>query len=135
MGIEAESKYVEQQMAEIERQEKIEKAHQALEYTPMTEEERTEFVERLHEMEAESPVYMAPTKKEALGANATKSMFVSSIYNWLIATMKKVGNGDYTDMFKVEGSSIICNLPDNYFSRYSIPAGTKIEMKFIAKKG
>ena len=124
MGIEVSSQHIEAQMAEIDRQEKISRAEAALKSgVNMSKEEREEFMETLEELE------------EALGVNATKNMFVNSIYNWLIATLKKVGNGDYTDMFKIEGSSIICNVPTNYFSRYSIPEGTKIEMKFINKKG
>ena len=136
MGIEVSSQHIEAQMAEIDRQEKISRAEAALKSgVNMSEEEREEFMETLEELEKQEPLYVMPTKKEALGVNATKNMFVNSIYNWLIATLKKVGNGDYTDMFKIEGSSIICNVPTNYFSRYSIPEGTKIEMKFINKKG
>lgn len=128
MGIEADNKYVEEQMAEIVRLENLEHARKAFEANEISAEELTN-------LENEEPLYSSPSKRETLGVNTTKNMFINSIYNWLIATLKKVGNGDYVDTFKIDGSSIICNLPDNYFARYSIPAGTKIEMKFITKKG
>jgi hypothetical protein len=48
--------------------------------------------------------------------------------------LKDMGNEQYSDCFKIEGSSIICNLPPNYFNLYDIPENTKIEMKFITKK-
>ena len=70
-----------------------------------------------------------------LSATATKTEFVKSIYNWLMRTLEENGNGEYISCFTLEGSSIMCNLPDNYFQNYSIPHNTKIEMKFISKKG
>lgn len=73
-------------------------------------------------------------KKEKLTAQATKNEFVKSIHKWLMNTLSAHGNEQYQDCFKIEGSSIICTLPENYFYDFEIPAGTKIEMKFIAKK-
>ena len=70
-----------------------------------------------------------------LSAQATKMEFINSIHNWLMRTLRERGNEQYCDCFKVEGGSIMCNLPSNFFDRYDIPAGTRIEMKFIAKKG
>lgn len=71
---------------------------------------------------------------DTLNAREAKSKFVQSIYNWLIHTLIKNGNEQFTDCFQIEGSSIICSLPDNYFNNAIIPTGTKIEMKFISKK-
>lgn len=73
--------------------------------------------------------------KETLSSTATKNQFIDSIYNWLMRTLDEKGNGQYKECFQKEGSSIICSLPDNYFNSYTIPHGTKIEMKFISKKG
>jgi len=73
-------------------------------------------------------------EKKELSIQATKTEFVKSIYNWLIDTLKQRGHEDCINCFTIEGSSIMCSLPDNYFLSYSIPANTKIEMKFIAKK-
>lgn len=72
--------------------------------------------------------------KKELSANATKAEFVKSIHNWLMNTLKQNGKEEYSDCFTIEGSSIMCRLPDNYFDLFSIPADTKIEMKFISKK-
>lgn len=73
------------------------------------------------------------TKKE-LSSVGAKNEFVKSIHHWLMETLKRNGKEEYSDCFTIEGSSIICKLPDNYFDLYSIPADTKIEMKFISKK-
>lgn len=73
-------------------------------------------------------------KQKELSAQAAKTEFVNSIYNWLQRTLKEMGNEQYSDCFTVEGSSIMCKLPTNYFNSYTIPEGTKIEMKFISKK-
>lgn len=73
--------------------------------------------------------------KKTLSVNATKAEFVKSIHNWLMNTLEKNNKADYKDCFTIEGSSIICQLPQDYFNLYSIPANTKIEMKFISKKG
>lgn len=72
--------------------------------------------------------------KELLSAQATKNEFVKSIHNWLMNTLKQNGKEEYKDCFTIEGSSIICQLPQNYFDKYDIPSNIKIEMKFIAKK-
>lgn len=125
MGIEVEEKNVESQMAEVTRQEELAKAR-------FLQENGVE-VEDFEELEAAEPVYKPAANKEKISATAAKAKFVESIYSWLIATLKKVGNGDYKDMFTIEGSSIMCNLPSNYFSRYEIPEGMRIEMKFIKK--
>ena len=73
-------------------------------------------------------------KKKELSAQAAKIEFVNSIYTWLQRTLIERGNEQYCDCFKVEGSSIICNFPDNYFDLYTIPTNMKIEMKFVVKK-
>lgn len=70
-----------------------------------------------------------------LTATQTKTEFIKSIYNWLMRTLEEHGNEEYKDCFQIEGSSIMCSLPDNYFNIYNIPHNTKIEMKFISKKG
>ena len=72
--------------------------------------------------------------KEVLTATKTKSEFIQSIYNWLMLTLEKNGKEEYKNCFTIEGSSIMCNLPTNYFNMVDIPANTKIEMKFISKK-
>lgn len=73
-------------------------------------------------------------EKEKLNATATKTEFIKSIHNWLMITLRKNGKEEYSDCFTIEGSSIICCLPPNYFNLYDIPANTKIEMKFVTKK-
>lgn len=72
--------------------------------------------------------------KKELSAQAAKTEFVKSIHNWLMNTLKQNGKEEYSDCFTIEGSSIMCNLPDNYFNLYTIPTNMKIEMKFIVKK-
>ena len=72
--------------------------------------------------------------KEKLNAQTTKNEFVKSIHHWLMETLKQRDKEQYRDCFKIEGTSIMCYLPEDYFNLYSIPAGTKIEMKFISKK-
>ena len=72
--------------------------------------------------------------KEILSTQAAKNEFVKSIHNWLMNTLRQNGKEEYNNCFTIEGSSIMCSLPSNYFDRYDIPAGIKIEMKFIAKK-
>ena len=72
--------------------------------------------------------------KEVLNANKTKAEFVKSIHNWLMRTLEQNNKAEYKNCFTIEGSSIMCNLPTNYFNTVDIPANTKIEMKFISKK-
>ena len=72
--------------------------------------------------------------KKELSTNAAKAEFVKSIHHWLMKTLEQNGKTEYKNCFTIEGSSIMCQLPQNYFNLYSIPANTKIEMKFISKK-
>lgn len=72
--------------------------------------------------------------KKELSSIAAKAEFVKSIHHWLMETLKRNGKEEYSDCFTIEGSSIMCKLPDDYFDLFSIPSGTKIEMKFISKK-
>ena len=72
--------------------------------------------------------------KEVLNSTKAKAEFVQSIHHWLMLTLERNGKKEYKDCFTIEGSSIMCNLPTNYFNNFDIPAGTKIEMKFISKK-
>ena len=72
--------------------------------------------------------------KEVLSANKTKVEFIQSIHHWLMLTLERNGKEEYKDCFTIDGSSIMCNLPVNYFSNFDIPTNTKIEMKFITKK-
>ena len=74
------------------------------------------------------------SEKRTLNANETKSEFIQSIHKWLLDTLERVGNGAYKSCFKIEGSSIICDLPPEYFSHFNIPVNTKIEMKFVTKR-
>lgn len=73
-------------------------------------------------------------EKETLTANATKVEFIKSIYNWLMKTLDANDFSEYKECFQIEGSSIMCKLPKNYFNYCNIPENTKIEMKFITKK-
>ena len=72
--------------------------------------------------------------KEMLNANKAKVEFIKSIYTWLMRTLDQNNKAEYKKCFTIEGSSIMCELPSNYFNLFDIPAGTKIEMKFISKK-
>ena len=72
--------------------------------------------------------------KEVLNANKAKAEFVKSIHNWLMRTLEQNNKTEYKNCFTIEGSSIMCELPTDYFNNFEIPAGTKIEMKFISKK-
>lgn len=72
--------------------------------------------------------------KKELSTNAAKAEFVKSIHNWLMRTLEQNNKTEYKNCFTIEGSSIMCELPTNYFNSFDIPAGTKIEMKFISKK-
>lgn len=72
--------------------------------------------------------------KKELSTNAAKAEFIKSIHNWLMKTLEQNGKAEYKNCFTIEGSSIMCQLPQDYFNLYSIPANTKIEMKFISKK-
>lgn len=71
---------------------------------------------------------------KTLTAAKTKTEFINSIYKWLMNTLETNNKAEYKDCFVIEGSSIICNLPVNYFNMHTIPENTKIEMKFITKK-
>ena len=73
-------------------------------------------------------------KKELLTPTKAKNEFVNSIFKWLIDTLKKNGHEKDVSMFTKEGSSIMCTLPSYFFDKYEVPEGTRIEMKFIAKK-
>ena len=77
---------------------------------------------------------MIDNMKEVLNANKAKAEFVKSIHNWLMYTLEQNNKAEYKNCFTIEGSSIMCQLPQDYFNLYSIPANTKIEMKFISKK-
>ena len=72
--------------------------------------------------------------KKELSAQGAKNEFVKSIHHWLMNTLKQNGKEEYQNCFTIEGSSIMCQLPQNYFDLYDIPANTKIEMKFVSKK-
>ena len=72
--------------------------------------------------------------KEMLNANKAKAECIKSIYTWLMRTLDQNNKAEYKKCFTIEGSSIMCELPSNYFNLFDIPAGTKIEMKFISKK-
>ena len=72
--------------------------------------------------------------KEILTATKTKSEFIQSIHTWLMRTLEQNDKSEYKNCFTIEGSSIMCNLPVNYFNNFDIPEDTKIEMKFISKK-
>lgn len=73
-------------------------------------------------------------EKKELTSTAAKTEFVKSIHHWLMETLKRNGKEEYSDCFTIEGSSIMCRLPQDYFNSYTIPANTKIEMKFVSKK-
>lgn len=72
--------------------------------------------------------------KKEISAQCAKSEFVRSIHEFMMYMLKTKGKEEYNDCFKVEGSSIMCNLPQEYFAAFEIPKDVKIEMKFILKK-
>lgn len=72
--------------------------------------------------------------KKTLTAADTKKEFVESIHNWLMATLDRLDRSEYKKCFTIEGSSIMCDLPNNYFTHFEIPKNTRIEMKFITKR-
>ena len=72
--------------------------------------------------------------KETLNANKTKAEFIKSIHHWLMRTLEQNNKSEFKNCFTIEGSSIMCELPSNYFNLFDIPENTKIEMKFISKK-
>ena len=72
--------------------------------------------------------------KETLNANKTKAEFIKSIHYWLMRTLEQNNKSEFKNCFTIEGSSIMCELPSNYFNLFDIPENTKIEMKFISKK-
>jgi hypothetical protein len=72
--------------------------------------------------------------KKELSSQGAKNEFVKSIHKWLMSTLDRNGKSEYKNCFTIEGSSIMCQLPDNYFTEFTIPSGTKIEMKFVSKK-
>lgn len=72
--------------------------------------------------------------KEVLNSTKAKAEFIQSIHHWLMLTLERNGKEEYKDCFTIEGSSIMCQLPEDYFNMFDIPANTKIEMKFISKK-
>lgn len=74
-------------------------------------------------------------ENEILNVTQTKQKFLDSIYRGLMRLLEENGKPEYKDCFYIEGMSIMCNVPDDYFDNYAIPQGTKIEMKFINKKG
>lgn len=73
-------------------------------------------------------------EKKQLTAQGTKAEFINSIYNWLMKTLEQNDKSEYKKCFTIEGSSIMCALPDEYFNLFSIPENTRIEMKFITKR-
>ena len=72
--------------------------------------------------------------KEVLNSTKAKAEFIQSIHHWLMLTLERNDKEEYKNCFTIEGSSIMCNLPVNYFNNFDIPTDTKIEMKFISKK-
>lgn len=72
--------------------------------------------------------------KKELSSTAAKAEFIKSIHSWLMKTLKQNDKEEYSNCFIIEGSSIMCYLPEIYFDKFIIPENTKIEMKFISKK-
>lgn len=68
-------------------------------------------------------------------ATKIKNEFIKGWYNFIMETLARKNKSEYADCFKIEGSSIMCSLPTNYFNNFDIPAGQRIEIKFISKKG
>lgn len=69
-----------------------------------------------------------------LSTTAAKAEFIKSIHTWLMNTLDKNGKSEYKNCFTMDGSSIMCSLPTNYFNNFTIPEGMKVEMKFILKR-
>ena len=132
MSIEVSQENADKQLAEVIRLKTLQQIQERLQgFAPEVQEK---IDEALSTVRIKSRIYKPAEERKKLTATATKSKFIESIYSWLIATLKLAGNGDYSNIFKVEGSSIICNIPDDYFQGFAIPEGVKIEMKFISKK-
>lgn len=74
------------------------------------------------------------SNKRTLNATQTKQAFIESIHKGLIKILNDNGNGKYAKMFTIDGNSIICNLPSEYFTWAEIPEGTKIAMNFVTKR-
>lgn len=72
--------------------------------------------------------------KRVLNATETKKEFIESIHNWLMNTLEKLNRSEYKKCFTIDGSSIMCDLPPEYFTYFEIPENTRIEMKFITKR-
>ena len=72
--------------------------------------------------------------KEKLSAQAAKVEFAKHFHRYMINSLKQNGNEGYSNCFRIEGSSIMCDLPVNFFNDYIIPEITRIEIKFIVKK-
>lgn len=70
-------------------------------------------------------------KKKVYSAQEAKKAWMRSIYTHLENILKE---REIPNFFTIEGSSIFGDLPENFFTQYDIPPGTRIEMKFIVKK-
>lgn len=74
------------------------------------------------------------SEKRRLNATETKQEFIGSIHNWLMHTLERLDRSEYKKCFTIDGSSIMCELPPEYFTNFEIPEGTRIEMKFVTKR-
>lgn len=72
-------------------------------------------------------------QKEKLKPQDAKKRFMETVRKNILAKLDERGR-DCEDLFVVQGGSIICELPSDFFSNYELPPGFKIEMKFIAKQ-
>lgn len=72
-------------------------------------------------------------KKNILSKRAAKNMFVSSIHRWMTNTIGK-NHPEYVENFKIEKSSIFCELPSDFFDGFVVPEGTVVELKFVEKR-
>lgn len=72
--------------------------------------------------------------KRILNATETKKEFIHSIHRWLMDTLGNNNKHEYKKCFTICDSSIIVDLPTDYFHRFNIPENTRIEMKFITKR-
>ena len=73
-------------------------------------------------------------EKKDLSAQGAKTEFINDIYSFMMKVLDDKGKSQYKECFVRDGSSIMCNLPADYFNFFNIPENTRIEIKFIAKK-
>lgn len=73
-------------------------------------------------------------EKQILTAQEAKKRFMVSVYNMICDTLRRGKHEDVVSNFRLQDSSIMVDIPADFFLGYDVPENTKIEIKFIAKK-